>query len=104
MRSGAVVQRVSMADVPTGYLGPETDEEMEIGPDQTPREPFSKSRRFAIMKRDGYRCQLCGKSQEDGAKLHIDHRIALAKGGSNEDENLWTLCLECNLGKSDSDL
>jgi 5-methylcytosine-specific restriction endonuclease McrA len=56
------------------------------------------------MKRDGYRCQLCGNSQEGGAKLHIDHRTPLAKGGSNEDDNLWTLCEDCNLGKSDRDL
>jgi len=104
MRSGAVIQRASMAEVPTGYLGPETDDDSEISPDKTPRESFSKTRRFAIMKRDGYRCRLCGSSQADGAKLHIDHKTPLAKGGSNEDGNLWTLCEDCNLGKSDSDL
>ncbi len=31
MRSGAVIQKVSMADVPTGYLGPERDEEDQEG-------------------------------------------------------------------------
>ncbi len=101
MRSGAVIQRVSMAEVPTGYLGPETDENDEPNGDKTPRESISKSRRFAILKRDGYKCQLCGRSQDDGVKLHIDHRVPHAKGGSNEDDNLWTLCEDCNLGKSD---
>ncbi len=104
MRSGAVVQKVSMAEVPTGYLGPETDAEDILAPEQTPREAVSKSRRFEILKRDGYRCQLCGRSQRDGVTLHVDHRVPLAKGGANEDENLWTLCEDCNLGKSDRDL
>ena len=104
LRSGSVIQRVSMADVPTGYLGPETENELFIDLDKTPRESISKSRRFAILKRDDYRCQLCGQSQADGAKLHVDHRTALANGGSNEDDNLWTLCDTCNLGKSDKSL
>ena len=73
-------------------------------PEKTPRESVSKSRRFEILKRDGYKCQLCGRSQSDGVTLHVDHRIPLAKGGANEDENLWTLCEDCNLGKSDRDL
>ena len=101
MRSGGVVQRVSMADVPTGYLGPETEADDIVPPTKTPRESISKPRRFEILKRDGYRCQLCGKSADDGVILHVDHRVPLAKGGSNENENLWTLCEECNLGKSD---
>ena len=101
MRSGSVVQRVSMADVPTGYMGPETSEE-DATPDlKTARESISKSRRFEIMKRDGFRCQLCGATQGDGVILHVDHRVPLAKGGSYKDENLWTLCEPCNLGKSD---
>jgi hypothetical protein len=104
MRSGAVVQRVSMAEVPTGYLGPETEEEDTLEEDTAQREPVSKAKRFEIMKRDDYRCQLCGRSQSDGVKLHVDHRIPRVKGGSNEDDNLWTLCEDCNLGKSDKDL
>lgn len=104
MRSGSIVQRASMADVPTGYLGPETEADDLIFSESTPREAFSKSKRFMIFKRDSYRCQICGSTQEGGAKLHVDHRIPLAKGGSNEDENLWTLCEACNLGKSDQDL
>ena len=104
MRSGAVVQRVSMAEVPTGYLGPETEADDVVPPITTPREAISKPRRFQILKRDNYRCQLCGKSADDGVRLHVDHRVPLAKGGSNEDDNLWTLCEPCNLGKSDEPL
>jgi len=55
-------------------------------------------RRFLILKRDGYKCQLCGVTAE-GARLHVDHRIPRANGGTNAPENLWTLCETCNLGK-----
>jgi len=102
MRSGAIIQNVSMAEVPTGYLGPEGDEEDQLDPEKTQRESISKRRRFAILKRDGFHCQLCGASSEDGTQLHVDHLIPIAKGGSNDDDNLWTLCDRCNLGKSDS--
>ena len=102
MRSGAIIKSVSMADVPTGYLGVESQEEDLLGTDKTPRESISKRRRFEIMKRDNFRCQLCGSSSVAGIQLHVDHRIPLAKGGSNEDANLWTLCDRCNLGKSDT--
>jgi hypothetical protein len=104
MRSGAIVQSVSMAQVPTGFLGPERNEEDHLAPEKTPREAISARRRFEILKRDGFRCQLCGASSENGSQLHVDHRIPIAKGGSNEDDNLWTLCERCNLGKSDGKL
>jgi 5-methylcytosine-specific restriction endonuclease McrA len=57
------------------------------------------SMRYDILKRDGYRCQICGKGAEDGARLEIDHLIARSKGGDDSWENLWTLCFECNRGK-----
>lgn len=105
MRSGAIIQKVSIAEVPTGYFGPETEADDSIPLGKTPRESIRKSQRFRILKRDGYRCQLCGRSQADeNVKLHVDHRVPLAKGGSNEDDNLWTLCDACNLGKSDKNL
>lgn len=57
--------------------------------------------RYQIMRRDGFRCQLCGASQADGVKLHIDHIIPVSKGGTSDMENLRTLCERCNLGKGD---
>jgi hypothetical protein len=103
MRRGAVVQSVSMADVPTGYLGLETAADDKLPSEKTPRD-VSTGRRFDILKRDGYQCQLCGKTRDDGVKLHVDHKTPLAKGGSNNNDNLWTLCDECNLGKSDKEI
>lgn len=60
--------------------------------------------RFRIFKRDGYRCQLCGRDAQDGIKLEVDHKLARSKGGSDDPANLWTLCFDCNRGKSDDDL
>ncbi len=67
------------------------------------RVKMSKSLRYDILKRDGFRCQLCGKTTEDGVKLHVDHIVPVAKGGKTEKSNLRTLCEVCNLGKSDKE-
>ncbi len=58
--------------------------------------------RFEVFRRDGYRCQICGRTQAEGAKLVVDHIIPVAKGGQSTMDNLQTLCFECNAGKSDS--
>ena len=57
--------------------------------------------RHEVFKRDGYKCVECGASKEDGATLHIDHKIPVSKGGTDELDNLQTLCSDCNLNKSD---
>ena len=50
--------------------------------------------RLQILKRDNYKCQKCGRSPAThaGIFLHIDHKKPFSKGGSNEIENLQTLC------------
>ena len=71
---------------------------------QVPGASIGKAARFRILKRDSYRCQMCGKSAQSGATLEVDHKTPRAKGGSNHDSNLWTLCFDCNRGKSAHDL
>lgn len=63
------------------------------------RENVSKGKRFDIFRRDGFRCQYCGKTPPE-AILHVDHILAVKLGGTNSDDNLTTSCSECNLGKS----
>ena len=58
--------------------------------------------RYSILSRDSFQCQLCGRGQSDGVKLHVDHIIPVSKGGKTVPENLRTLCDECNIGKSDT--
>ncbi|MBE6487028.1 MAG: hypothetical protein E7Z85_09340 [Methanosphaera stadtmanae] len=55
--------------------------------------------RHEVFKRDGYRCRECGASLEEGATLEIDHIIPVANGGTNDIDNLQTLCKKCNRGK-----
>lgn len=58
--------------------------------------------RFLVMKRDNFKCCMCGRSPATttGLELHIDHIIPWSKGGETVLENLQTLCQDCNLGKS----
>ena len=64
------------------------------------RSKLTPGLRYDILCRDDFRCQICGRSQKDGVKLHVDHIIPVSKGGLTTWDNLRTLCQECNLGKS----
>ena len=64
------------------------------------RAKMTDSLRSDILKRDNYRCQICGSTAQDGVKLHIDHIVPVSKGGQTILSNLQTLCDRCNLGKS----
>jgi len=64
------------------------------------REPVGLSKRYAVMKRDGFQCVLCGATGVD-AKLEIDHIVPVTAYGSNDIDNLRTLCFKCNRGKRD---
>lgn len=63
------------------------------------RAKMTDSLRYDVLKRDGFRCVICGASADDGAKLHVDHIKPVSKGGKTELKNLRTLCESCNLGK-----
>jgi Restriction endonuclease len=65
------------------------------------RKRIKPSLRFEILKRDNYRCQMCGVTAKDGATLEIDHITPVSKGGTNDADNLQVLCRDCNAGKSD---
>lgn len=59
--------------------------------------------RWAVLKRDNYRCKKCGASPSSDHKveLEVDHINPVARGGGNKLENLQTLCRNCNQGKKD---
>lgn len=104
VRSGCVVIPKDMSSVPTGYLGQERPDEQPQERSIKYRTPIPKKVRFRVLRRDRYRCRLCGLTAEDGVQLEVDHKVPVAKGGCNAESNLWTLCQPCNSGKSDSDL
>jgi len=60
---------------------------------------FSHKIKQAILKRDGYRCVICGRGEKDGIELVVDHIKPKDKGGTNDIENGQTLCMEHNLMK-----
>ncbi len=59
--------------------------------------------RFHVMRRDEFKCRLCGASPAlvPGTILVIDHVLPWSKGGNTVVENRQTLCETCNGGKSD---
>jgi hypothetical protein len=58
--------------------------------------------RAKILIRDNCICKMCGTSPAKNADvvLHVDHIIPYSKGGETLEENLQTLCMTCNIGKS----
>ena len=56
------------------------------------------SRREAILHRDNYTCQCCGKKN---CRLEVHHIKFKSNGGTDDEENLITLCKECHKGIHD---
>lgn len=60
----------------------------------------SKKIRAEIIRSSRGRCQMCGRSVEKhGVALVVDHKIPREWGGTNDIDNLWALCEDCNSGK-----
>jgi hypothetical protein len=81
----------------------EDNNDLHPSEDRRRRRSVSSRIRYEIFRRDGHRCVDCGASAQDDpfVRLEIDHRIPVSKGGSNDPQNLQTLCWACNNGKSD---
>ena len=65
------------------------------------RKIMSDDIRWNVMKRDNFRCCVCGATAKDRVKLEVDHIIPVSKGGKTTMDNLQTLCERCNRGKRD---
>lgn len=66
--------------------------------DEKERRKLTPPRRYGILKRDDFRCVLCGATADNRA-LVVDHIVPIALGGKTELANLRTLCWTCNAGK-----
>lgn len=74
--------------------------------------PYTHVSRKAIFKRDGWRCQLCGRKVKRSStrntasgRLHprtasLDHIVPMRRGGPHEEANCQCACLECNVRKN----
>ncbi len=58
-----------------------------------------KKLRLMILNRDGWSCQYCGEVER--SEMTIDHIIPIARGGTDEPENLISACKRCNYSKQD---
>ncbi|PYV66223.1 MAG: hypothetical protein DMG97_30045 [Acidobacteria bacterium] len=48
--------------------------------------------REQVLRRDGWRCQLCGSM----TNLEVHHKQFRSHGGADDEGNLITLCLGCH--------
>lgn len=57
-----------------------------------------KFNRKNVLRRDGFRCQYCGRP---GSDLTIDHIVPIALGGKHAWDNVVACCQRCNNVKAD---
>lgn len=62
-------------------------------------ENFSSSQKTKILKKDKYRCVICGLGIKNGLELHVDHIKPKDLGGKAAIENGQTLCSKHNFIK-----
>ena len=60
----------------------------------------TKKKRMEIIKRDHYRCKICGRRPDDcvDIELHVHHVRPFGEGGVTHEDNLITLCDTCHKG------
>lgn len=64
-------------------------------PKRSNRKRISARKRLNVYERDGYACVTCGTHEN----LTIDHIHPVSKGGTNDMDNLQTMCHSCNARK-----
>lgn len=89
--------KIFLIDIETQSIIPLDYEKKE---NKNKRIGIPKALRHKILKRDRFTCTACGARAPD-VQLEVDHIIPVAKGGTDDSQNLTTLCLDCNRGKSD---
>ena len=62
-------------------------------------EDFTQKQKLEILKRDNYKCVICGKGKKEGMELHIDHIKPKDLGGRAIIENGQVLCSQHNFIK-----
>src|SRR3989338_11629957 len=53
---------------------------------------FISAQKDAILKREGYKCVICGRGEKDGVELHVDHIKPKDLGGEATIGNGQILC------------
>ncbi|MFU9033805.1 MULTISPECIES: HNH endonuclease [Streptomyces] len=68
--------------------------------DAVERRAPSRKLRMQVLKRDNYRCVVCGRKATDhiDLELHVHHLVPWRMHGPTAEENLVTLCGTCHKG------
>ena len=60
--------------------------------------------RLAVLTRDGWRCQVCGRLCSGQREAHADHIVPISQGGARHDvANGQCLCVRCHTRKTMAD-
>lgn len=78
-----------------GLLGLSTDEQYWAWRKSIGRKPLSRILSARVLSRDNFKCLACDRSAEE-TELQIDHIVPVFYGGTNDIDNLQTLCPECH--------
>jgi hypothetical protein len=72
-------------------------------PSRKPARPgeLNQKRRWQALARDSFTCVYCGRKPPE-VTLHVDHKVSIKDGGTDDLDNLVTACHECNAGKGPS--
>ncbi len=62
-------------------------------------EDYTESQKQQILKRDNFRCVVCGRCEKDGVELQVDHIKPKDQGGKATIDNGETLCAQHNFQK-----
>jgi 5-methylcytosine-specific restriction endonuclease McrA len=97
----AFVERMNRDTEPSSDISPESPGIIEQIPEAADRREIPLGIRYAVLRRDNFKCVLCGNSpaRDPTCVLHVDHIHPWSKGGKTVVENLRTLCEPCNVGK-----
>jgi len=88
--------KIFLSDIEDNSIIPTDWEKKE---NKNKRQSLPPQLRHKILKRDRYTCQSCGARAPE-VELEIDHKIPVSKGGTDDENNLITLCKDCNTGKA----
>lgn len=88
------------------YNAPRTETGKAVRSMKTTHEAISTKRRAEILSRATWHCELCGRRPSNGSELNVGHMLSVADGHGlglsdadiNCDENLASMCSECNAG------
>ena len=60
---------------------------------------FTETIKKQVLRRDNFKCVICGLGRENGIVLHVDHILSKEFGGEATFENGQTLCASHNFQK-----